>query len=182
VKPVKVNLESFFHGASIWIHSMASVTEGEDFFEFLDSNVWLELLKWGLGQSRHSLPTLWLAVLEKFVDTETEEHTQFMKMAEDMRLELQLLLGQDGVLVFPSHPTPAPYHTQPMFKPFNSVYTALFNVLGNPVTQIPLGLGSGGVPLGVQVVGGKNMDRLTIAVSVEAERLFGGWVPPSPSI
>jgi len=161
---------------------MASVTEGEDFFEFLDSNVWLELLKWGLGQSRHSLPTLWLAVLEKFVDTETEEHTKFMKMAEDMRLELQILLGQDGVLVFPSHPTPAPYHTQPMFKPFNSVYTALFNVLGNPVTQIPLGLGSGGVPLGVQVVGGKNMDRLTIAVSVEAERLFGGWVPPSPSI
>ena len=94
MKPAKVNLESFFHGASIWIHSMASVTEGEDFFEFLDSNVWLELLKWGLGQSRHSLPTLWLAVLEKFVDTETEEHTKFMKMAEDMRLELQILLGQ----------------------------------------------------------------------------------------
>ena len=87
---------------------------------------------------------------------------------------------QDGVLIYPSHATPAPYHTQPILKTFNFGYTAIFNILGNPVTQVPLGMGSWGVPLGVQVVGGKNMDRLTIAVAREAERLFGGWVPPSP--
>ena len=64
-------------------------------------------------------------------------------------------------------------------KPFNFSYTGIFNVLGNPVTQVPLGLGNCGVPLGIQVVAGRNHDRLTLAVAQELENLFGGWVPPS---
>jgi hypothetical protein len=46
--------------------------------------------------------------------------------------------------------------------------------------QVPLGLGTWGVPLGLQVVGGLNADRNTLAVAREAQRIFGGWVPPSP--
>ena len=103
----------------------------------------------------------------------------FIKMGKRLREELNLLLGNDGVLIYPSHSTPAPYHGQPIVKTFNFAYTAIFNILGNPVTQVPLGLGSSGVPLGVQVVAGLNMDRLSIAVAGEAERIFGGWVPPS---
>ena len=53
--------------------------------------------------------------------------------------------------MYPSHPTPAPYHGQPLVKHFNFAYTAIFNILGNPVTQLPLGIGQWGVPLGVQV-------------------------------
>ncbi len=52
----------------------------------------------------------------------------------------------------PSHPTGAPYHNQPLTKPLNAAYTAIFNVLGLPVTQVPLGLGPWGVPLGIQVL------------------------------
>ena len=37
-------------------------------------------------------------------------------------------------------------------KPLNCGYTAIFSVLGFPVTQVPLGLGSWGVPLGLQVI------------------------------
>ena len=33
------------------------------------------------------------------------------------------------------------------------------------------------VPL--QIVGGRHMDRVTLALAREAERLFGGWHPPS---
>lgn len=66
-------------------------------------------------------------------------------------LSLQELLGDDGVLLFPSHPTPAPYHGQPLFRAFNFVYTAVINVLLFPSTQCPLGLGSEGLPLGIQV-------------------------------
>ena len=73
--------------------------------------------------------------------------------------------GDNGVLIYPSHSTPAPYHGQPIVKTFNFAYTAIFNILGNPVTQVPLGLGSSGFPLGVQVVAGLNMDRLSIAVA-----------------
>ena len=64
---------------------------------------------------------------------------------------LQEVLGDDGVLLFPSHATPAPFHSQPLFRPFNFAYTAIINVLLLPSTQCPLGIGSQGVPLGIQV-------------------------------
>ena len=41
-------------------------------------------------------------------------------------------------MIYPSHPTPAPYHGLPLLRPFNPGYTAIFNVLGNPVTQVSL--------------------------------------------
>ena len=49
---------------------------------------------------------------------------------------LYFVIGTDGVLIYPSHPTPAPYHGLPLLRPFNPGYTAIFNVLGNPVTQV----------------------------------------------
>ena len=58
------------------------------------------------------------------------------------------------------------------------VPTAVFNLLGLPATQVPLGLNAAGLPLGVQVVGGMDRDHVTIAVALELERVFGGWVPP----
>lgn len=98
---------------------------------------------------------------------------------KELRQELDELLGDDGVLLVPPSPTAALYHSQPLFKPFNPAYTAIFNMLGLPVTQVPLGLGSWGVPLGVQVVGNLHNDHLTLAVAAELERAFGGWVSPS---
>ena len=105
-----------------------------------------------------------------------------MRKCDRLISELEALLGDDGVLIYPSHPTPAPYHGQPLVKPFNFSYTAVFNALGNPVTQVPLGLGSWGVPLGVQIVGGRNQDRLTLALAKEIENLRGGWVPPTGTL
>ena len=63
-----------------------------------------------------------------------------------------------------------------LVKPFNFAYTGIFNIL---VTQVLLGLSSSDLPLGVQVVAGKNMDRISLAVAEEAEKMFGGWMPPS---
>ena len=104
-------------------------------------------------------------------------------MCDDLRDDLELLLGDDGVLVYPTHSTPAPYHGQPLMKmlttAFNFAYTGIFNMTGNPVTQVPLGLGSWGVPLGVQLVCGHNQDRLGLALALEVEKLFGGWIPPT---
>ena len=57
--------------------------------------------------------------------------------------------------------------------------TALFNLIGLPVTEVPLGLNEDGLPLGVQVAAGRDRDHVAIAVAVELERAFGGWVPPT---
>jgi fatty acid amide hydrolase 2 len=55
---------------------------------------------------------------------------------------------------------------------------ALFNLVGLPATEVPLGLGERGLPLGVQVGAGRDRDHVSIAVAIELERAFGGWVPP----
>ena len=56
--------------------------------------------------------------------------------------------------------------------------SAVFNLLGLPVTQVPLGLNRRGLPLGVQVAAADGNDHLTIAAALELERRFGGWVSP----
>ena len=66
----------------------------------------------------------------------------------------------------------------PLFPPLQWVYTAILNVLELPATQVPLGLSADGLPLGVQVVAGPGRDHVCIAVAMELERAFGGWVPP----
>jgi fatty acid amide hydrolase 2 len=54
----------------------------------------------------------------------------------------------------------------------------VFNLMGLPATAIPLGLNADGLPLGVQAVAGRDRDHVSIAVAMELERVFGGWVPP----
>lgn len=51
-------------------------------------------------------------------------------------------------------------------------------MLGLPVTQCPLGLGSEGLPLGIQLVAAAYNDHLTLAVARYLEKAFGGWVVP----
>ena len=115
-------------------------------------NVGWELVRSCFGQSEPTLATCLLGLLEKCSPPETDPTVQkLISMCDDLLRELQELLGDDGVLLVPSHPTPALYHNQPLFKPLNAAYTAIFNILGVPATQVPLGLSSWGVPLGLQV-------------------------------
>jgi len=58
-------------------------------------------------------------------------------------------------------------------------YLAIFNVLELPSTQVPLGLGQQGLPLGVQVVSTHGQDHVTIAVAQALEADLGGWTPPA---
>lgn len=88
------------------------------------------------------------------------------------------MLGEDGIFLYPTHPTAAPLHHEPLVKPFNFSYTAIINVLGLPATACPLGLNKQGIPIGLQAVGGLYQDHLTLAVAEELEKAFGGWVLP----
>jgi len=86
----------------------------------------------------------------------------------------------DGVLLHPTHPRVAPRHGRTVGKPWLLTTTAVFNLAGLPVAQIPLGLNSRGLPLGVQAAAGPDRDHVAVAVALELERAFGGWVPPPP--
>jgi amidase len=58
------------------------------------------------------------------------------------------------------------------------VWAGLASVCGLPATVLPIGLGSGGLPIGLQVVGPYLEDRSTIGFAELAEREFGGFLPP----
>nr|XP_042912734.1 fatty-acid amide hydrolase 2-like [Parasteatoda tepidariorum] len=136
----------------------------------------MKFLQWLIGQSRFTFPAIVLGMLESTV---LEQSGNYLRMLKDLRRELTELLGDDGILLFPPHPTCAPHHNEPLFKPFNFAYTGLFNVLGFPVTQCPLGLGRENLRIGVQIVVKPFNDRLSLAVAVELEKVFGGWISPS---
>ena len=46
------------------------------------------------------------------------------------------------------------------------------------ITNVPMGLDRHGMPFGVQVIAGPGNDNLTIQVTEELEKQFGGWIPP----
>ena len=116
-------------------------------------------------------------VLERLEGLLPDARERLAELA-DLRDELTAELRDDGVMLFPSYSAPAPRHHAPLLRPFHFVYTGVVNVLGFPSTQVPLGLSSRGLPLGVQVIAAHGNDHLTIAVACALEEMFGGWVPP----
>ncbi|XP_061454739.1 fatty-acid amide hydrolase 2 [Rhineura floridana] len=160
--------------------------ETETFTDLLGDHgkpVWpsWELVKWMIGKSTHTLPAIALGLTEKFVKYRPKGNAKLASMAQSLKTEIEDLLGNDGVLLYPSHPVVAPKHHTPLGMPFNFAYTAIFNILGLPVTQCPLGLNKEGLPLGVQVVARPYNDHLTLAVARYLEKAFGGWVLPGTS-
>ena len=59
------------------------------------------------------------------------------------------------------------------------VWTSQFGYVYLPSTVVPVGLTSGGVPVGIQVVGPYLGDRTTLEFARYLESLLGGYtVPP----
>jgi fatty acid amide hydrolase 2 len=137
-----------------------------------------ELVRWLRGRSPHTLPAVALVLVEGLTNLMPKRVERFVAAGRALKAEVEARLGPRGVMLYPSYPTVAPPHRRPLFPPFNWVYTAILNVLELPVTQVPLGLDARGLPLGVQVASVPGNDHVTIAVALELERAFGGWVPP----
>lgn len=51
----------------------------------------------------------------------------------------QSKLGDNGVLLMPSAPQPAPYHYSCFMRPYNFAYWAIVNALKCPATQVTIG-------------------------------------------
>ncbi len=138
-----------------------------------------ELLKWTLRRSQHTLPSIGLALIEQVPEKLPSTMNQkYIEAGAALRQELIDVMGDNGVILFPSYASPAPKHRKALWPPIKWMYTAIFNVLEFPVTQVPLGLNNQGVPLGVQVVGAPGNDHITIAVAKALESDMGGGVPP----
>lgn len=141
-------------------------------------NPWTEMVKWSFGRSQHTFPAIALGIGEALEHMLPMGQKKFLAEAADLRREMTEMLGPKGIFLYPSYTRPAPLHGKPLLRPLDWVYTAVGNVLEMPITQVPLGLGSLGMPLGVQVGAVDGNDAVTIAVAIALENAFGGWIPP----
>lgn len=179
----KVEIHRLKYSLEIWSAKMLT-GGGTSFCEYMADkkgkiNAYKEFVRWLFGRSNHTLPAIALGMAESINTMSAKDTQTFLQMCDKLDEQFQSILGSDGVFLYPSHPKIAPYHNEPIFYPFNFAYTGIFNALGYPVTQVPLGLSKEGLPLGLQVVGTMKNDRLTIAVAMELEKAFKGWVEPS---
>jgi len=131
------------------------------------------------GTSDHTFPAVLLGLVEGITDFPPGRAAKWQRVGLELREQFQDLLGDDGILVYPSYPVTAPKHNQPLRRPSRFVYTAILNVLHLAVTQVPLGLDTRGLPLGTQIAANPGFDHRTIGVALELERAFGGWVAPA---
>ena len=165
----------------IWA-SMLSASDQESFSANLGNGSAVrplfEMIKWSLRISDHTLPSLVLAMSEHLFKYMPGRTKRLVEAGESLRAELVNLIGQNGIMLYPSYSRPAPKHRNPLLTPFDFAYTAILNMMELPVTQVALGLNEEGLPLGVQVASVHGNDHVTIAVALELEKAFGGWVPP----
>ncbi|MFK8004386.1 MAG: amidase [Polyangiales bacterium] len=171
------------HGFEIW-GAMLHAAGGTPFEELLGGDEPFravpEVIKLITRRSEHTLPAVLLALLERLTDLVPSHGTKMIEMGRRLRAELDALLRKDDgpvVMLYPSYPTVAPRHNLPLLHPFYCSYCCVINAMELPSTQVPLGLGDKGLPLGVQVIAAHGNDSLTIAVARELEDRFGGWVP-----
>lgn len=180
----RVRFEALGRSVEIW-SAMLGEAGGTPYRELLENggsiSIALELLKWVAGRSDYTLPSLVLCLLERANALSAGRTAALVAMGEALRAEIEEALG-DGVLLYAPHARVAPRHGVPILLPLGWAYTAIFNVLQLPVTQVPLGLDARGLPLGVQVGAARGADHRTIAVAQALERAFGGWVKPQLAI
>jgi fatty acid amide hydrolase 2 len=167
----------------IWAARMAAAG-GPSFAELLGGDgppvrPLRELARRALGRSPHTLPAIGLALVELAPKLLPDASARYLEAGRLLKAELDDALRGDAVLLYPSYTRTAPRHGEPLLFPIEWMYTAVINALELPATQVPLGLGAAGTPLGVQVVGGHGGDARTVAVALALEEAFGGWVAPA---
>ncbi len=143
----------------------------------VSASLWGPLFLSLAGRSPFTLPSILLALGEALPFIVPTDTSRGVEEARALREEISDRIGEGGVLLYPPYTRPAPRHRMPMLTPMDWVYTAIWNALENPVTQVPLGLWKG-LPVGVQVVGRHGEDHVTLAVAQVLEEACGGWVPP----
>ncbi|KAL0870910.1 hypothetical protein ABMA27_004743 [Loxostege sticticalis] len=177
--PKEYSHGGFAHMFVLWRHAMTKETSR--FAELLTNNqgkanAFVELAKKLLGMSQYTLAAVFKLFNDQVLPPVDKEWAD--NLTKELGDDLANALGPNGVLLFPSAPAVAPYHYSLFLRPFNFSYWAIINALHMPAVQVPLGLNSQGLPLGIQVVAAKNNDALALAVAEHIGKTCGGYVPP----
>uniref|UniRef100_A0A8C6XT87 Fatty acid amide hydrolase 2 n=1 Tax=Naja naja TaxID=35670 RepID=A0A8C6XT87_NAJNA len=127
-----VTIRKMKYSFQIWSAMMSSKSsnnqENQTFTDLLGDHgkpVWpsWELVKWMMRLSSHTFPAIALGLTEKVTKYNPKANAKLASMAQSLQAEVVELLGENGVLLYPSHPVLAPKHHAPLGMPFNFAYT-----------------------------------------------------------
>ncbi|KAJ2945422.1 hypothetical protein O0L34_g233 [Tuta absoluta] len=177
--PKPYNHEGFRCMYKLWSHWMDK--EPDNYLSMFnnygaEAKWYLELPKKLIGLSHHCFFTVMRLIELQALPKPDPEWAE--ALSKSLKEDLFSKLGDNGVLLFPSCPHAAPYHYEPVVRPYNFSYWALVNTLKCPAVQVPLGVNSQGLPIGIQVVAAPHNDALCLTVAKYLEKEFGGAVFP----
>ncbi len=174
----RVSLRSWRHALLPYLVTLQTGA-GQTTLELLaaageEAPTWGSLVR---GGGPHLLQTRLTLATEMLPPMSETRQRRLIETGRAIAAELVDAIG-DGVLLHPAQPHVAPRHRTTIGRGWLLTFCAVFNLPGVPVTEVPLGLDSKGLPLGIQVAAGRDRDHVAIAVAMELERVFGGWVTP----
>ncbi|HSJ33329.1 MAG TPA: amidase [Longimicrobiales bacterium] len=170
------------HAGDVWFAALQGVG-GPAFSEILTDgrgmSLELEVLLALAGRSRYSWPALFFCVGERIGRKKDRAFRNALRETRRLTYRFREFMGEDAVLVTPVHPRSAPRHNSAILRPFDFLYTAVFNALRVPATVAPSGFDVNGLPLAVQFSSRRGNDHLTIAAAAVVEESAPPWRPAS---
>ncbi|CAB3230212.1 unnamed protein product [Arctia plantaginis] len=168
--------QGFNHMYNLWKYWISK--EPEDLATFYTNgngkaNGLMELAKKVLGMSNYCFFSIVRLIEEQYLPKVDSDWAE--TLTKEMKNDLFNKLGDNGVLLLPSAPHPAPFHFSCLLRPYNFAYWGIVNVLKCPATQVPLGVNAQGLPLGIQVVAAPHNDALCLTVAKYLENEFHGF-------
>ncbi len=94
---------------------------------------------------------------------------------------LRRVLGDCDVIVTPTIGVPAPRLTDDFWAMMQWTYTPAWNHLGTPAMSVPMGPIAGGLPSGLQVIGGR-FDDATVLRVADAYQHVTDWHTRVPDL
>ncbi|MEI7744891.1 MAG: amidase [Chloroflexota bacterium] len=107
-----------------------------------------------------------------------DELTALIEHVDDLRTRMLRWLAPFDLVVCPAMPLPAVPHGAGLAPDFADGYSDVHNITGWPSVVVRGGTAPGGLPIGVQVVGGPWREDVALAGALVVERASGGWVRP----
>jgi len=161
---VKLKDNCFENSLKLWLHR-ASQESVDDFFKLLspikNRSIFNELGLKILGKNQFGWPALLTAVLEKVAPAPQVSQNEFQSQKD----QIHQLLGNNSVIVLPTHPRSGIKHNQSLTRPFDFIFTATANLYDLPALQVPVAKSSKtGLPIGCQIWAAPKQDRLIFHV------------------
>jgi Asp-tRNA(Asn)/Glu-tRNA(Gln) amidotransferase A subunit family amidase len=141
-----------------------------------------EVVRLALRRSDFTFPGLALSLLSDLLGKLPVSLADEVRRGEALRARLEDRLGDEGVLLGPTFPVAAPRHRGLLTRPFAHSTTCLWNVMAFPATSVPGGFDTRGLPVGVQLIGGRGRDHLCLAAVAVVEGASGGWRLAEPAV